>query len=64
MPKNSARCFFPPAGTITAANASTINDGAAALVLMTAEAAKRLNVTPMARIIGMQNVLVMRNYSS
>ncbi|KAK5918654.1 hypothetical protein CgunFtcFv8_003398 [Champsocephalus gunnari] len=37
-------------GTVTAANASTLNDGAAALVLMTADAAKRLNVTPLARI--------------
>lgn len=36
---------------MTAANASTLNDGAAALVLMTADAAKRLNVTPLARIV-------------
>uniref|UniRef100_A0A8C1WZL5 acetyl-CoA C-acetyltransferase n=1 Tax=Cyprinus carpio TaxID=7962 RepID=A0A8C1WZL5_CYPCA len=39
-------------GTVTAANASTLNDGAAALVLMTADAAKRLNVTPLAKILG------------
>ncbi|CAI9591229.1 unnamed protein product [Staurois parvus] len=38
-------------GTVTAANASTLNDGAAALVLMTSEAAKRLNITPLARIL-------------
>uniref|UniRef100_A0AAQ5ZA49 acetyl-CoA C-acetyltransferase n=1 Tax=Amphiprion ocellaris TaxID=80972 RepID=A0AAQ5ZA49_AMPOC len=38
-------------GTVTAANASTLNDGAAALVLMTADAAKRLNATPLARIV-------------
>lgn len=37
---------------MTAANASTLNDGAAAVVLMTAGAAKRLNVTPLARIAG------------
>lgn len=37
---------------MTAANASTLNDGAAALVLMTADAAKRLDVTPLARIVG------------
>ncbi|KAF5902384.1 acetyl-CoA acetyltransferase, mitochondrial, partial [Clarias magur] len=37
-------------GTVTAANASTLNDGAAAVVLMTADAAKRLNVTPLARV--------------
>uniref|UniRef100_A0A8B9LCQ4 acetyl-CoA C-acetyltransferase n=1 Tax=Astyanax mexicanus TaxID=7994 RepID=A0A8B9LCQ4_ASTMX len=34
-------------GTVTAANASTLNDGAAAVVLMTADAAKRLNVKPL-----------------
>ena len=39
-------------GTVTAANASKLNDGAAALVLMTVEAAKRLNITPLARIVG------------
>ena len=40
---------------MTAANASTLNDGAAAVVLMTADAAKRLNVTPLARIVGKSN---------
>ncbi|XP_078078182.1 acetyl-CoA acetyltransferase, mitochondrial isoform X2 [Mustelus asterias] len=45
-------------GTITAANASTLNDGAAAVVLMTAEAAKRLNVTPMARIVAFGDAAV------
>lgn len=39
-------------GTITAANASTINDGAAACVLMTAAAADKLKVKPLARIVG------------
>ncbi|KAF6101844.1 acetyl-CoA acetyltransferase 1 [Phyllostomus discolor] len=38
-------------GTVTAANASTLNDGAAAVVLMTADAARRLNVKPLARIV-------------
>ncbi|XP_071990336.1 acetyl-CoA acetyltransferase, mitochondrial [Engystomops pustulosus] len=38
-------------GTVTAANASTLNDGAAALVLMTSEAANRHKVTPLARIL-------------
>ena len=42
---------FDKAGTVTAANASTINDGAAALVLMTAEKARALGVKPMARIV-------------
>lgn len=45
-------------GTITAANASKLNDGAAALVLMTAEAAKRLNVTPLARILAFADAAV------
>ncbi|XP_069615243.1 acetyl-CoA acetyltransferase, mitochondrial [Ranitomeya imitator] len=38
-------------GTVTAANASSLNDGAAALVLMTSEAADNLNVKPLARIL-------------
>lgn len=44
--------FQKEGGTVTAANASTLNDGAAALVLMTSQAAKRLGVTPLARIVG------------
>lgn len=39
-------------GTITAGNASTLNDGASALVLMTAEAAERFGCKALARIIG------------
>lgn len=46
------RPAFSKEGTVTAANASTINDGAAALVLMSAEKAKELNLTPMATIKG------------
>lgn len=42
-------------GTVTAGNASTLNDGAAALVLMTAEAAERLNCKPLARVVGIQD---------
>ncbi|MCM2277575.1 MAG: acetyl-CoA C-acetyltransferase [Oligoflexia bacterium] len=42
---------FDKAGTVTAANASTINDGAAALVLMTAEKAKSLGLKPLARVV-------------
>ena len=38
---------------MTAANASTLNDAAAALVLMTEAAAEKAGVTPLARIIGM-----------
>ncbi|TXD46037.1 acetyl-CoA C-acyltransferase [Polaribacter sp. IC073] len=44
------RAAFTKDGTVTAANASTINDGGAALVLMSAEKAKELNITPLAKI--------------
>lgn len=40
-------------GTITAGNASTLNDGAAAMVLMTVEAAERFGCKPLARLVGM-----------
>jgi len=43
---------FDKAGTITAANASTLNDGAAALILMSKEKAEKLGIKPIARIIG------------
>ncbi|TLF44476.1 acetyl-CoA C-acyltransferase [Maribacter aurantiacus] len=46
------RPAFSKDGTVTAANASTINDGAAALVLMSAEKAKELNLKPLASIKG------------
>ncbi|MDX1364871.1 MAG: acetyl-CoA C-acyltransferase [Arenibacter latericius] len=46
----SLRPAFSKDGTVTAANASTINDGAAALVLMSAERAKELGITPLATI--------------
>ncbi|NNG11321.1 MAG: acetyl-CoA C-acyltransferase [Arenibacter sp.] len=44
------RPAFSKEGTVTAANASTINDGAAALVLMSSEKAKELGLTPLATI--------------
>jgi acetyl-CoA C-acetyltransferase len=43
---------FTKEGTVTAGNASTINDGAAALVLMSAEKAKALGLKPLAKVIG------------
>lgn len=46
----SLRPAFSKEGTVTAANASTINDGAAALVLMSANKAKELNLKPIATI--------------
>lgn len=39
-------------GTVTAANASSLNDGAVALILMTEQDAKNHNITPLARIRG------------
>ncbi|MGE0529823.1 MAG: acetyl-CoA C-acetyltransferase [Hyphomonadaceae bacterium] len=44
------RAAFKKDGTVTAANASGINDGAAALVLMTADEASKRGLTPLARI--------------
>jgi len=46
------RPAFKQDGTVTAGNAPPVNDGAAALVVMSAERAARLNVKPMARIVG------------
>ncbi|MBF0124665.1 MAG: acetyl-CoA C-acetyltransferase [Magnetococcales bacterium] len=45
------RPAFDKAGTITAGNASGINDGAAILIVMSASRAKELGLTPMARIV-------------
>lgn len=42
---------FDKAGTVTAANASSINDGASAVVLMSADKAKALGLKPLARIV-------------
>ncbi len=47
--KNAALIFL--IGTVTAANASTLNDGASAVLLMSAAKARALNVKPLARII-------------
>ena len=46
------RPAFKQDGTVTAGNAPPVNDGAAALVVMSAERAARLNARPMARIVG------------
>lgn len=45
------RPAFDPNGTVTAGNASGINDGAAALVVMSAEEAERRGIEPLARIV-------------
>lgn len=49
---SSLKPAFDKAGTITAANASKINDGASALVLASGDAVKRLGLTPLARVVG------------
>lgn len=46
------RPVFSKEGTVTAANASTINDGASALVLMSKEKADKLGIKPLAKIRG------------
>ncbi|MFO0552945.1 MAG: acetyl-CoA C-acyltransferase [Polyangiaceae bacterium] len=48
----SLKPAFVKDGTITAANASSINDGASALVLASEDAVKKHNLTPLARIAG------------
>ena len=48
----SLQPVFKKDGTVTAANASTINDGAAAVVLMSKEKADALGIKPLAKIIG------------
>jgi 3-oxoadipyl-CoA thiolase len=45
-------------GTITAGNASGINDGAAAMILASGEAAKQHGLTPRARVVGMASAAV------
>ncbi len=45
------RPVFQKDGTVTAANASTLNDGAAALVLMSKEKAEALGVNPLAKVV-------------
>jgi acetyl-CoA C-acetyltransferase len=48
----SLRPVFKKEGTITAANASNINDGACALVIMSAEKAAEMQLSPLAKITG------------
>ncbi len=45
------RPVFRPGGTVTAGNASSLNDGAAAVLLMRRETAERLGLRPLARIV-------------
>jgi 3-oxoadipyl-CoA thiolase len=50
--------FARTPGTVTAGNASGINDGAAAVILASEEAAKRHGLTPRARVLGMASAAV------
>lgn len=43
---------FRKGGSVTAGNASGVNDGAAALIVASAEAAARYGLTPIARVLG------------
>lgn len=49
--KSLPPAFIPKIGKVTAANASGINDGASAMLLMSAEKAKELGLKPLARIV-------------
>lgn len=46
------RTVFKKDGTVTAANASTLNDGAAALILMSKKKAEELGIKPLAKVLG------------
>lgn len=48
---SSLKPVFQKEGTVTAANASTLNDGAAAVLLMSKQKAEELNLRPLARIL-------------
>ena len=52
----SLRPVFTKEGTVTAGNASTINDGASALILMSLEKCKSLNLNPIAKILAYSDV--------
>ena len=45
------RAVFNKEGTVTAANASTLNDGASALILMSKEKAEELHIKPIAKVV-------------
>ncbi|PYQ18709.1 MAG: acetyl-CoA C-acyltransferase, partial [Acidobacteria bacterium] len=47
--------FKPDGGTVTAGNSSGITDGAAAMVVLSAQRADELGVKPMARLLGLSS---------
>lgn len=55
-------CAFQTEGTVTAGNASGINDGAAAMVLMAARTAEQRNLNPLARLVAYGHAGVDPNY--
>jgi 3-oxoadipyl-CoA thiolase len=55
---NKLKAAAREGGTVTAGNASGINDGAAALILASAQAAKRHGLSPRARVLGMASAAV------
>jgi acetyl-CoA C-acetyltransferase len=58
----AAKPYFKKDGTITSMNSSTINDGAAALILASPEKAAALGLQPLAALMGYHNVGVQREY--
>jgi acetyl-CoA C-acetyltransferase len=56
----SLKPVFAKTGTVTAANASNLNDGASALILASKEKAAALGLKPLARVVGMYLLLVLR----
>lgn len=54
----SLKPAFSKTGSITPANASKINDGAAAFVVMSEDAAKERGLKPLARIVGFEDAAV------
>ena len=59
----SLRPAFAPQGTVTAGNASSINDGAAALLLASGSRCEHLALSPTARVVGMASFSGNRNGS-
>ena len=47
--------FQAEGGTVTAGNASTLNDGAAAIILCSSNFAQRENIKPMAKVVGFED---------
>ena len=60
----SLKSAFKPGGSITAANSSNLNDGASALILMSAEKAKELGVKPLAKVVCMFGFIYLLSNSS